>query len=89
MLLKSYPGFEKNSFGSLKESATYLLFPIVKTLEILNPKRTSPFSHLPLVPEIKVRSFMPCELVKCNWKTWPPVSISKPTERELVVPANL
>jgi hypothetical protein len=44
----------------------YRLLPIVNTRDMLKPNNMSPFSHLPVVSEIKERSLIPCELVKCS-----------------------
>src|SRR6476659_3495871 len=64
-------------------------FPTVNTLEMLNPKLISPLFHLSVVSVINEDSFIAIELVKCNWNTWPPVSISKPMEKELTDPFRI
>ena len=46
----------------------------------LNPKFTLPVIQSPVVFPKNPASWMPCELVKCIWKTCPPDSISTPNE---------
>src|SRR5215813_4660102 len=65
------------------DDAQCLCFLRLKFLEILNSKKISPLPHVPVVWVRYWVGTMLWELLNTSWKTWPPVSISQPREKEL------